>query len=83
MIPLHYKGFVIKHARPSGGKAGKGRNKTTSIQVFKSNMVRKSISYKKNDDNEYQLAVLKARDWIDKLLNSEPTVQVCDARKVK
>lgn len=43
--------FIIKMANPTGGKAGKGHNKTSTVQVFNTdtNCIIKSIQYKVND----------------------------------
>ena len=45
--------YFIRHARPTGGKAGKGRNKTTSFQITEYSesgyYVLKSYKFKVND----------------------------------
>ena len=35
MIRFYKNGYTIKTANPTGGKAGKGKNKTSTIQVLK------------------------------------------------
>ncbi len=57
-----YKGYRIKHANPTGGKAGKGCNKTSTIQVMDGSgrMLLKSVRYRVNDPKSRSEAVRKA-----------------------
>lgn len=66
---MTYKGFEIADSR-GGGKAGKGFNKTATIQVrepFNSDtyLLRKQIRYKVGDQTSRFRAVQKAREVID------------------
>ena len=67
-----YKGFVIKTAKPTGGKAGKGRNKTTTLMVFDpvEGLLLKLFRYTLNDLQSFYSARLKAYDYIEKRLTS-------------
>ena len=74
---MKYKGYDIKGANPSGGKAGRGCNKTTTIQVLEplgadgSYLLKKSFSFNTQDRMAEQLrivAVAKAKKFIDALV---------------
>lgn len=64
-----YKGKIIKTANPTGGKAGKGFNKTSTIQVLEPSgdmlTLVKQIRYKVGDSASLETAIKKARDFID------------------
>lgn len=64
---IPYKGKLIKTASPTGGKAGKGLNKTSTIQVFdpKETRLDKQIRYNVGDPKSLLKAIQKSKDWID------------------
>jgi hypothetical protein len=63
MKVLDHKGFEI-HVPTSGGKAGKGCNLTTSIQIRRSSAIVKQFRSKADRDNMIK-AIGKAKAWID------------------
>ncbi len=72
--------YFIRHAKPTGGKAGKGRNKTSSYQVtVYSDLGYCVLKYYKfkvgNNDSAYD-AVRKCREFIKGLIKK-------DARQTK
>jgi hypothetical protein len=73
---MEYKGYTIKQASQTGGKAGKGNNKTSTIQVRQElkegYLLRKQIRYKVDDPEGMKNAVQKAKDWAD----DNPTIKV-------
>lgn len=54
--------LIIRHALSTGGKAGKGHNKTSTIQVFDTETwcIVKSFRYTVGDRESYRTAVEKA-----------------------
>lgn len=64
---MKYKGYDIEDAKPSGGKAGRGKNKTTTLQVREPSpggfLLKKSIRCTTDKAG----AVQKAKDFIDTL----------------
>ncbi len=69
-----YKGFLIKTAKPTGGKAGKGRNKTTTLMVFDpvEGLLLKLFRYTLGDLQSYYSARVKAYDYIEQRLTKRP-----------
>lgn len=67
MINETYKGMTIKTARPTGGKAGRNNNRTSTVQVIDpEGLLRKQIRYKVSDGREGILrAFRKARAFVD------------------
>jgi len=66
-----YRHFPIRFAKQTGGKAGTGRNKTTTIQVVSeqndgSVVIEKSVRLNVGDRPSFVQAMVKARAWIDK-----------------
>lgn len=70
----YYLGHVIKHARQTGGKAGKGRNRTSTVQVLKEigeyDVLVKHFRYVVGDRESELRAFRKAVEHIDKLVGS-------------
>jgi hypothetical protein len=69
---MNYKGFKIVQSNPRGGKAGRGCNKTATIQVHEdfnatSYLLIKQVRFTVGDDASRQRAIQKAKDHIDKL----------------
>lgn len=72
---MKYKGYEIKCANPSGGKAGRGCNKTTTIQVLEpfgedGYLLKKSFSFSTQDRMAEQLKIVamsKAKKFVDQL----------------
>jgi len=62
---MKYHGYTIDTARPTGGKAGKGRNKTSTVQVFGPDMMLKQFRYKVGGTLSFDTAWQKAKDWVD------------------
>ena len=68
-----YRGYS-RHLPTSGGKAGKGRNKTSTVQIrtLDGSQIVKSIRYSVNEDRQshvrqsdpLEIALLKAKAWI-------------------
>lgn len=52
------------HQPTSGGKAGKGCNKTSTIQVRLNNCVKKQVTYKVGDTASMMKAMQKAKDYV-------------------
>lgn len=76
---MQYKGYEIAESNNRGGKAGRGYNKTASIQVRewlsidretgeKLYSVVKHFSFPVGDSEKRQAAIAKARAWIDKAM---------------
>ncbi len=65
-----YKGFLIKTAKPTGGKAGKGRNKTTTLMVIDpvEGLLLKLFRYSVGDLQSFYSARLKAYSWVEQRL---------------
>lgn len=66
-----YRGFPIRLAKPTGGKAGLGCNKTSSIQIVSEQTdgcftIERTIRYNVNDRPSFKKALNKAHTWIDK-----------------
>jgi hypothetical protein len=59
-----YKGFEV-HIPTSGGKAGKGCNKTSTIQLRRKSSIAKQFSFVVADSASRTEAVAKARKWAD------------------
>lgn len=71
---MRYKGFEIRLAKQTGGKAGKNRNKTSTVQVWdwrKNNpdvfFLKKQIRFRVGDAQSLHAAYAKARAFIDKI----------------
>jgi hypothetical protein len=62
---MKYKGYTIRAARSTGGKAGKGRNKTSTVQVLKDDMLVKAVRFKVDSAESWTKARTKAKAWID------------------
>lgn len=64
--------YVVKLPEPTGGKAGKGCNKTSSLQVFdtQESKIVKLFRYRINDRWSGSTALNKANALRDKLNNS-------------
>jgi hypothetical protein len=52
------------HVPTSGGKAGKGHNATSTIQVRRNSLIVKSVRFSLADASERSKAIQKAMDWI-------------------
>lgn len=69
-LPIRIGDYVIKNPAPSGGKAGKGHNVTSTIQVKHKDMfVVKHFRYKMFAIESKHLAIEKAISWVNKQLN--------------
>jgi hypothetical protein len=69
---MNYKGFKIVQSNSRGGKAGRGCNKTATIQVQEdfnatSYLMLKQIRFKVGDTAALSAAVQKAKDFVDRL----------------
>jgi hypothetical protein len=70
MEPIPYKGYVIAEAKPQGGKAGKGHNRTSTIQVREplqgdNFLLLKQIRYTTVSKESKEGAILTAKQYID------------------
>ena len=59
-----YRGFVL-HIPLSGGKAGKGRNVTGSVQVREGGRIVKQFRFRSAEAKSRRSAMQKARLWCD------------------
>jgi hypothetical protein len=71
-LPIKYKGYVIAESNKQGGKAGRGKNKTATIQVREpllagNYLLRWQFRYALNVTNGREVAVTLAKDWIEAL----------------
>lgn len=57
------KKYTIKYARPSGGKAGKGHNETSTVQIIYLNFILKHIRFKVGNIDSKKEAVRKAIEY--------------------
>ena len=64
MLITKYKDFEL-HRPTSGGKAGKDRNITSTIQVRRNGVIVKEVRYHCLKDEGYSLAIEKACKWCD------------------
>ena len=67
---MNYKGYEIRQAKSTGGKAGKGRNVTSSLQVIGSDLgyyftILKTVRYLVGSPTSLRQAYDKAKRWID------------------
>lgn len=58
--------YRIQKALPTGGKAGKGHNKTSTIQVVKDNLIVKQFRYRIDSIESLAAAQAKAKAYVDK-----------------
>jgi len=60
--------YHIQDAKSTGGKAGRGRNKTSTVQVFEVigdfGYLKKQIRFDVNDFQSHERAKEKARAWV-------------------
>lgn len=72
---MYYKGYTIQDASPTGGKAGKGHNKTTSVQVLERHgegfVKLWHTRYKVGDMAARGRAVVRCIEWVDKHMTGE------------
>lgn len=69
-LNVEYKGYMIRQALSTGGKAGKGHNKTSSFLIHPKefrpgNYKTVTIRFKVGNPASYQDAIAKAKAWID------------------
>jgi hypothetical protein len=69
MIVLSEKGYDIRTANDAGGKAGRDKNRTSTLQVtFKDSpsgyLLKKQVRYIVGDGESYQNALVKCLEWI-------------------
>lgn len=55
-------GYIIR-LPTSGGKAGKGRNRTSTVQVRKDGFLKAQFRFLVNDATSYRAAMQKAEDF--------------------
>lgn len=72
--PIDYKGYTIRLARQTGGKAGKGYNKTSTVQIVEKfgfdgllERVVKMVRYEVGKPGELEKAIDKAKQKIDQM----------------
>jgi hypothetical protein len=65
--------YLATLAQQTGGKAGKGFNKTSSIQVYDMNLPRivKQFRFKVNDSDSFHKASEKAMKLVQELYQAE------------
>jgi hypothetical protein len=69
---MSYKGFSFRQSLPTGGKAGKGRNKTRSIHVVSEKYAKgRYFSYTIGDGIDLVRAITAAKKWIDKITQTQ------------
>lgn len=59
-----YLGFEI-HVPTSGGKAGTGRNRTSTIQLRRANCIQKQFSFVMDDPDSRSRAIAKAKHFAE------------------
>lgn len=79
---MDYKGYRIVNALPTGGKAGKGHNKTSTIQVLdratgRYRTMLKMFRYTVAKPCDRDRAVSKAMAWIDERMLNEAIDLLC------
>lgn len=62
----------------SGGKAGKGRNVTGSVQVRKHDMILKQFRFKIASDESRERAQWKARVFIENRISEQETARLAE-----
>lgn len=67
---MNYRGYTIR-TPDTGGKAGYGRNKTSTVQVLYDRTLEKQIRFTVGDKESLRRATLKAMHHIDALVTSE------------
>jgi hypothetical protein len=77
MIKMHYKGMIIKAANQTGGKAGKGFNKTSTIQVIEPHssysLMKKHFRFEVGNQISMKAAFDKAIAFIDAMPAPAPS----------
>lgn len=74
---MEYKGYHIMESGDRGGKAGRGRGKTRSVQVREplrpgEYLLKKQFSYPVDSFMKYLAATEKAKKFIDQLCEQKP-----------
>ena len=70
-LPMRYSGYVIADSDRRGGKAGRGRNKTATVQVREPlsadrYLLRKEFRYTVAAEKlDREAAIAKAKGWIE------------------
>ena len=76
---MNYKGYTIAESHKTGGKAGKGNNRTASIQVREEMgegyLLKKAFSYSLDREGAKEEAIQKAKDYIDNSINKNEAEQ--------
>ena len=71
---MQYNGYEIKQAQKTGGKAGKGHNKTSTIQVQESvpagYTIKKHFRYEVRNIASKQNAIQRAKDFVDQMIKA-------------
>lgn len=66
---MQYKDYEISTSNQRGGKAGRGHNKTSTVQVRKpipnGYLLEKAYRYRVGDAHGYSNALHKAKLWVD------------------
>lgn len=69
---IEYKGYIIVESNERGGKAGRGFNKTKTLQVRENNgngfLIKKQVTFTVGDSDSYSKAEDKCRKYIDEYL---------------
>lgn len=65
MISNSYNGYTIRRSGERGGKAGRGKNKTATIQVLDGEFLLKQFKFEVGDDESFERARLKAINFVD------------------
>lgn len=69
---MNYRGYEYYFANPTGGKAGKGRNKTSTIRVFDGDRIVKQQRYTcLSTTRGAAWAIRRIQAWIDKQIESK------------
>ena len=72
---MNYRGFEIRLASPTGGKAGRGFNKTSHVRAIrfdKDKVVHKIFRFDVDDPQGALKATANARAFVDGFLAGEP-----------
>lgn len=68
-LMINYKGYIIAESNESGGKAGRGQNKTKTLQVRlelgNGYLIKKQVTFTVGDPQSYNRAEDKCRKFVD------------------
>jgi hypothetical protein len=81
ITPFQKKYFRMRHSENTGGKAGKGNNKTRSFMLISEELIQFSgyISYTPGDIDSERKALSRASSWLqNQLIRAQQEGVLCD-----